>query len=54
MHSGPELAKNAKTIYSLNMDMFYMYIVYKCFLGQGTHFRGLFLSRGGHDRYSGH
>ena len=25
-HSGPELAKNAKTIYSLNMDMLYMYI----------------------------
>ena len=26
VHSGPELAKNAKTIYSLNMDMLYMYI----------------------------
>ena len=38
MHSGPELAKNGTTIYSLNMDMLYMYIGF--FLGQGTHFRG--------------
>jgi hypothetical protein len=34
----------------------YIHIIYVYigFLGQGIHFRGSFLSRGGHDRYGGH
>ena len=44
-----------KSIYPMDSRTYiHIIYVYIGFLGQGIHYRGSFLSRGGHDHYGGH